>query len=132
MIDPMLKLHVGCPVMITENIDVEHKIANGSVATFKCVELEQNVEPSIVSLDGFCVRCVAASDVRHIEVVLDSGETKKLEARRASATAKVPDANDLADDGWASNVQRREKKLQLLQLRRWLVAGVWWRCCCGL
>ena len=119
-VDPMLKLYVGCPVMITENLDVEHKIANGSMATFKQVILKQGTEASFVSLDGYRVRCVAASDVQHIEVVLGSGphtgnqDTRELQAHKFTATAKFPDALDLAD-GWVSNLQRRAKVVQLSQ-----------------
>ena len=53
-IDPMLKLYVGRPLTITENIDVENKIANGAMATFKKLKLKN----LMLKTDGRSVDCL--------------------------------------------------------------------------
>ena len=100
MFDPMLKLYVGCPVMITENIDVENCIANGSMCSFKGIELKKGLGPhhlGYINIDGFYVRCVDAENVQHI--VLELQENRKLgippkiiklKTKRTTATAKIP------------------------------------------
>ena len=54
-IDPMLKLYTGRPLIINGNINVENKIANGSMVTFRNVKLkmELNIFHSILRFDLF-------------------------------------------------------------------------------
>jgi hypothetical protein len=40
---PMLKLHTGCPLMVTENTEVRGGVANGTQATFKGITKQKEV-----------------------------------------------------------------------------------------
>ena len=118
-IDPMLKLYVGCPLIINDNINVENKIANGSVATFRSVKLKNGFEDCfIVNIDGHYVRFVEACNVDHIEVMLEgysSGNNiRKIEISKIAAHAMFPDAENIMED-WTGDPQRRQKKIQLSQ-----------------
>jgi hypothetical protein len=96
--DPLLKLYVGRPVMLTENIDVENCEANGSMCTFKGVKLKKDSADIFqINIDGYYVRCVEAKNVEYIELRLNEnvmeGEkprTIKLNPKKTSATAKMP------------------------------------------
>jgi hypothetical protein len=44
--DPVLKLYVGCPVMMTENFDVENCLANGTQAVVVKVVLKAGQQTS--------------------------------------------------------------------------------------
>ena len=41
-VDPLLKLYVGRPIVITENISVEKSMANGTVGKFKGLKMKDN------------------------------------------------------------------------------------------
>ena len=73
--DPLLKLYVGCSVMISENLDVVNSIANGSMCKFVGLKLKANVNMGSVSVDGYYVNCVEANDVDYM--LLELQEHKK-------------------------------------------------------
>ena len=93
-IDPALVLTKGAPVMITDNIDVSHSIANGAMCTVNAVKLKNGLEDcNTINVDGHFVRCVEANKVEHIELTLQEGDTKKvlqLKANSTTANAEVP------------------------------------------
>eukprot|EP00535_Pseudo-nitzschia_heimii_P012701 CAMPEP_0197195112 /NCGR_PEP_ID=MMETSP1423-20130617/30486_1 /TAXON_ID=476441 /ORGANISM="Pseudo-nitzschia heimii, Strain UNC1101" /LENGTH=108 /DNA_ID=CAMNT_0042648663 /DNA_START=506 /DNA_END=832 /DNA_ORIENTATION=+ len=63
-IDPMLKLYTGHPLIINDNIDVENKIANGSMAIFRNVKSKiGNEDYYIINMSGHYVRCAEASNM---------------------------------------------------------------------
>ena len=118
-IDPMLKLYVGCPVMISDNIDVEHSIANGTMLTFKSVKLKKGIEDcSIVNINGYFVRCVEASTLDHVEVILEGNPSgqgiRRIELCTRIAKGKFSDPGSIIE-GRREIHTRKEKRLQLSQ-----------------
>ena len=95
----LLKLYVGCPVMITENLDVANSMANGSMCTFKGVQLKNpNKTLDCINIDGYYVNCVEADDVEYMEVELqehrkdnEPGDIKRLKPQQGrTLKAKIP------------------------------------------
>ena len=74
--DPLLKLYVGCPVMISENIDVANSMANGSMCKFVGLKLKSNVNMGSINIDGYYVNCVEANEVEYM--VLELQEHKEV------------------------------------------------------
>ena len=68
--EPLLKLYVGCPVMISENVDVVNLMANGSMCKFVGLELKDNVSIGSINVDDYYVNCVEADDVEYIVLEL--------------------------------------------------------------
>lgn len=55
----MLKLYVGQPVMINQNIDVENSKTNGALCTFKYIQLKNEYQDSkTINIDGYFVQCM--------------------------------------------------------------------------
>ena len=72
-IDPMLKLYVERPMMINENVVVEHEVANGSVVLFMRLKLINGyADIFVINIDHYYVYCVEAKDVQYIELLLKS------------------------------------------------------------
>ena len=117
-VDPLLKLYVGRPVMINQNIDVDTSMANGTMCTFKSLKLKKGYEDcEVINIDGFYVRCIEANKVEYIEVVLQEGETRKvlkLEATKTTATARFPCPTGF-DTTITHKTSRMSKNIQLLQ-----------------
>ena len=66
-LDPVLRLYIGCPVMLTQNICVANGLANGSTAVVTKICLKESTSAATVLLDGeIPVRGVSASDVECI------------------------------------------------------------------
>ena len=110
----MLKLFVGRPLMINENIDVENKIANGSMATFRKVSLKNGLKDCfVIDIDGFCVNCVEAVNVDHIEVMLEGEECtsniRKIEMVTPTAVAKCADPLDVTAIAWAFQEKKKQE-----------------------
>jgi len=80
-VDPLLKLYVGRPIVITENISVEKSMANGTVGRFKGLKMKENRwRVTRIKIDGYYVNCVEAKDVEYIEMISDhSGKTIQIE-----------------------------------------------------
>ena len=96
--DPLLKLYVGCPVMISENIDVVNSMANGSMCKFVGLELKDNVTMGSINIDDYYVNCVEADDVEYMVLELqehiklnESGEFIKVKPRNTNQlVAEIP------------------------------------------
>jgi hypothetical protein len=121
--DPMLKLYVGCPVMITKNIDVTKCEANGAMCTFKGIEFNPGLglqDITYVNIDGYYVRCVDASNIRYL--VLELQENKKegdqpkeirLQVQTTAAKAHVPIPT--FESAITSRTNRQHIKIKLTQ-----------------
>ena len=88
--------------MINDNIKVEHKIANGSMAKFRNVKLKNGFEDCFtinINIDGHYVRCVEACNVQHIEIMLEGGSSqtdiRKIEISKNTAKAMFPEDHDI-------------------------------------
>ena len=89
-VDPMLKLYAGCPVMITDNIDVEKSLANGSMCRFKGLTLKENIsitDLKTIVIDGYHVRSACVDQLKSIEVYLDENVKEGEAPRIISLTA---------------------------------------------
>ena len=49
--------------MITDNIDVDHSIANGLMCKFVGVELKQDMRPFTIYINGYYVNCVEGKNI---------------------------------------------------------------------
>ena len=84
--DPLLKLFIGCLIMITENLDVQNSMANGSMCIFKGLKLKDPQKTmECINIDGYYVNCVEADDIEYMEVELlehkkenEPGEIKRI------------------------------------------------------
>lgn len=68
-IDPFLKVHLGIPLMHTENEDVPNGIANGTLCSLDNVVLNPGVTEdafTLMQIDGYWVRCIDANNVQHL------------------------------------------------------------------
>ena len=66
-VDHLLRLHVGCPVMLTNNTCVANGLANGSQAVVKKIVLKSGAEVSTLYIDSnISNQGVLACDVDHI------------------------------------------------------------------
>ena len=93
--DPMLKLFVGCPVMITENVCVEESIANGSMCEFRGVTLKDEFEWKTafqkIQIYGYYVYCVDADKLQSLQLALmddDKLEEDTVQFKIPKFTAK--------------------------------------------
>ena len=63
-VDPVLKLFRDCPMMLTHNMDVLEKKANGTCCTLERIGVRPGEEPFLVKLDnGAKVRCHFAGQI---------------------------------------------------------------------
>ena len=68
-VDPALKLHPDCPMMLTINSDASNGEANGSMVKAKQVHVKQGESPFLLKLDcGVTVTCLCASQVSAVMV----------------------------------------------------------------
>ena len=97
--DPLLKLYVGCLIMITENLDVQNSMANGSMCIFRGIKLKNpHKTMECINIDGYYVNCVEADDIEYMEVELlehkkenEPGEIKRITPKKGrSLQAKIP------------------------------------------
>lgn len=67
--DPVLKLYIGCDVMLTENINVPSGQANGTQATVDQVFLNTGSQFHDITLqNNIIVQAVYASEIDYIEL----------------------------------------------------------------
>jgi len=77
----MLRMHPGCPVMMTGNADVENNMANGSQGNIRKVVSKHGHSCHMRKINGMSVRCVCASQVRHVAWDMGGGVVKAIEPR---------------------------------------------------
>ena len=64
--------------MITENLDVQNSMANGSTCIFKGLKLKDHQKTmECINIDSYYVNCVEADDVKYMEVELLQEHKKK-------------------------------------------------------
>jgi len=80
---PMPRMHPGCPVMMTENADVENDMANGSQGNIRKVVSKHGHSCHMRKINGMSVKCVCASQVRHVVWDMGGGVVKAIEPRAA-------------------------------------------------
>lgn len=95
-IDPVLKLYLGCPVMLTENFDVDNRLANGTQGTVVKVVLKPRQSTSEVLINGILIKAVFASQVSHILLKhlpkdgKDGAEFKMVPKKHSGFSASMP------------------------------------------
>ena len=85
------------------------------MATFRNVKLKNGPEDCfVINMNGFNVRCVEASNVDHVEVMLEGEASqtniRRIEISKTTAKAMFPDAEDIAA-GSTMNFERRQKQI---------------------
>jgi hypothetical protein len=67
-VDPFLKLYLGAPIMLLDNIAVKNDVANRTRCIISKVVIKRgrsgNIKP--ISLDGYNVNSIEVSDIEHI------------------------------------------------------------------
>lgn len=61
--DPVLKLYLGCRLMLPTNIDVANGLANGTQATLQQVIFQEGERPSLTTISGIPVMAAFASQI---------------------------------------------------------------------
>ena len=92
MHSPLLKLYGGRPLMLTDNVDVENGLANGSMCFFEKVVLRKGVkidDLEKIIMDGYYVWCADATQVSHINVRLEEGDRRIVSLKATKISAKV-------------------------------------------
>jgi hypothetical protein len=92
MYSPLLKVYYDRPMMLTENVDVERGLANGSMCNVKEVLLRngvtyENLEK--IQIDGYYVWCADVSQVREIKLELQEGDKRLISLKPESISAFV-------------------------------------------
>jgi len=89
--DPMLCLYANCDLMITRNIDVKKKKANGTQCNFKGLILKIGATYQREKINGVWVNTVYASDVDSIICTLTGTNTKiELKAEERTFNVGIP------------------------------------------
>jgi hypothetical protein len=96
-VDPLLKLRLGCRVMISSNLDVEHGIAKGTRAKVTGIKLKNNVVPfgvKLVNDGGIVLDAVRSDEIEYIELQHENEDivpqTFKLFTEKYNAFATLP------------------------------------------
>jgi len=99
-IDPLLKLYLGCVIMLIVNTNVREGEANGCSCIVTSIEIKPNVEIQKRCINGFWVNYVDADDVAVIRVVPESDATKSFILMPEQHTVRVhfPKPTSLATD----------------------------------
>jgi hypothetical protein len=74
--DPLMKLYVGRPLMINQNEDVSHCIANGAICEFKGIVLKHGLtydDLDVIVIDGYFVWCACVSQIEALRVNMVDG-----------------------------------------------------------
>ena len=81
-IDPLLKLYLGCPLMMTENLDVDKQQANGAIGILEKVFVKSEKCLFSIVINGKNVLAVMASNVAYIKLRLENKKSLQLEPKR--------------------------------------------------
>jgi hypothetical protein len=101
-IDPMLKLCSGCPLRVSENINVRAGVANGAQAMFQSLVLKHGDTLSRTTVDGVEIDCVFASQASHLLSKQHSSgnqSTFKLVPKKHAVNANHPKPEGLRSGG---------------------------------
>ena len=90
-VDPFLKLYHGCPIMLSENVDVKRGIANGTTATVSKIVLKQghirNIK--VLTVDKYQVNAIDATSVEYILVEMENPDKTKREIALTATAVKA-------------------------------------------
>jgi hypothetical protein len=95
-LDPVLKVYIGCPLMLIDNIDVDNRLANGTQAILVKVVLKAGQTTSDILINGVLTKAVLASQVsylllRHLPTNGEAGTEFKLKPKQHSGfSAMMP------------------------------------------
>ena len=90
--DPVLKLYVGCEVMITENIDVPNGLANGTRATIDKILLKQGSQYMSVSIgNNLFVKGIYASQIESLSLthIMQNVQQRTFKLKPKATTFKA-------------------------------------------
>jgi hypothetical protein len=94
--DPVLKLYVGCRVMLTVNLNVDEGKANGTQAIVQQIVLKNTVSPTLMVIqDNITIPTVFASQVEYITLQHTSprfeNELFNVKPSQHAFSGKMPD-----------------------------------------
>ena len=91
--DPLLKLYIGVPLMLTANLDVANGKANGTVGTLSKMVLTCDSSDALhtIIVDGYHVNCIEARFVSHLLLDTSTHDVIKLhpEYRNCQVTMSI-------------------------------------------
>ena len=113
MIDPALKLYVGCHCMINDNDDIKEGRANGTVCRLVCIKRKNTSPLQWKNYDGKKVYTMNVKDIQYIEFehFPKSREEIKLENELIEIESKKRDQ-------WQLEKSTKRKELQALSQKR--------------
>jgi hypothetical protein len=117
IIDLMLKLCLGCPDMVSENINVRAGAGNGTQAMFQSLVLKHGNTVSRTAADGIEIDCVFASQVSQLLLKHHSSgnqATCKLVPKKHAFNANCPKPEALRSGG------SKTEKIKTCQLSSFL------------
>ena len=92
-VDPLLKLYTNIPLMVTDNVDVARKKANGTIAWLDKVVLKEGVtddDLDLICIDGRYVRSVTVDNVEALRLRLENNDIITVEAKSESIRINFP------------------------------------------
>lgn len=94
-LDPVLKLYIGCPLMLTSNDCIELGIANGSLVTVDKIVFHDNQMPTTIILNnGITVMKADSNQIKYIRLRHTSCDINppvfKLEPKKYHIRCKMP------------------------------------------
>jgi PIF1-like helicase len=113
MYSPLLKVFYDRPMMLTDNVDVERGIANGSMCNVKEVVLSDGVtfvNLERILIDGYYVWCADVSQVRELKLQLQEGDKRVITIKPENFSANVEfpvpiyGTVDKGTDRWFRNI----------------------------
>ena len=95
MFDPLLKLYIGRPLMLNDNINVPGGQANGSMCEFVNLTLRHGVsltDLEIININGYYVRCADAEQVETLNLRLKDSDDQivGIKCNTFSARCRFP------------------------------------------
>ena len=92
-VDPLLKLYSNIPLMVTDNIDVPRKKANGTICWLNTVILQESVtedDIDLICIDGRYVRSVPVDKVEALRCRLENGDFIEMKAQSEDVRINFP------------------------------------------
>jgi hypothetical protein len=115
-VDPFMKLYLGAPIMLLDNIDVENGVANGTRCVVSKVVIKRgrsgNIKP--VLLDGYNVNSIEASDIEHI--VLHKQSDAEIKGMKIILTPENMTCDtDMPLEIYPGKVERHNVRISMFQ-----------------
>ena len=88
--DPLLKLYKGRQMLINDNIDVDHCIANGTLCKFTGIVLKNGIQLNSckeqIMIENHEVNCIDSAFIKHIVVTLEDDNLCYIEPKKTTVT----------------------------------------------